>query len=156
METHPAVWRPARDPSPALSWRPRWAAMALAMALLLVVYGCWQVFRLTPAHRPLVGDLFFYPVVCAGGWAAWHASRRCAPSPRLRSGWRFIALASVANFGAEIAQTVYEAEGHRPYPSIADVLFLTFYALMLCGLLRFSVVSRTVGERARMAIDLAV
>ena len=136
--------------------RPRWAGMAATMGLLLVAYGCWQVFRWTPGDRPLFGDLFFYPAVVAAGWAAWRASNRCAATPRLRSAWRFIALASLSSFGAEIAQTVYEAEGHRPYPSIADVLFLTFYVLMLCGLLRFSTGRRTVGESVRTGLDLAV
>ena len=130
--------------------------MAVAMGALLVVYGCWQVFRWTPGQRPLFGDLFFYPVVVSAGWAAWSASRRCAAAPRLRSAWRLIALASVASFGAEIAQTVYEAEGKRPYPSVADVLFLTFYVVMLAGLLRFAVGRRSVGRRIRLGLDLAV
>jgi diguanylate cyclase (GGDEF)-like protein len=123
---------------------------------VLVLYGCWQVFRWTPGHRPLFGDLFFFPVVIPAGWAAWRASRRCADSPRVRSAWRLIALASVASIGAEIAQTIYEATGHRPYPSIADVLFLTFYVLMLAGLLRFAVDRRTVGGRVRLGLDLAI
>jgi diguanylate cyclase (GGDEF)-like protein len=130
--------------------------MAVAMGAVLVVYGCWQVFRWTPGRRPLFGDLFFYPVVGAALWSAWRASRRCAALPRVRSAWRLIALASVAGFGAEIAQTVYEAEGKRPYPSVADVLFLTFYVLMLAGLLRFAVGRRSIGVRIRLGLDLAI
>ena len=126
------------------------------MGTVLAVYGCWQVFRWTPGRRPLFGDLFFYPVVVGAGWAAWRASRRCAGVPRLRSAWRLIALASVASFGAEIAQTVYEAEGKSPYPSAADALFLTFYVLMLAGLLRFAVGRRSIGGRIRLGLDLAV
>ena len=59
-------------------------------------------------------------------------------------------------FGAEVAQTIYEAEGKKPYPSVADVLFLLFYVLMLWGLLRFAVGRRSVAERVRLGLDLAV
>jgi diguanylate cyclase (GGDEF)-like protein len=138
------------------SRRARWTAMAAAMGSLLLLYGCWQVFRWTPGHRALIGDLFFYPVVVPAGWAAWRASQRCSASPRLRSAWRLLALAAVSSFGAEIAQTLYEVAGKRPYPSIADALFLLFYVLMLWGLLRFAAGRRSVGERVRLGLDLAV
>ncbi len=130
--------------------------MAGAMCSLLVVYACWQMFRWTPAHRALAGDVFFYPFVAAAAWAAWRASRRCARASRLRSAWCLVTLAMLASFGGEIAQTVHEALHHRPFPSVADAFFLTFYPLMLLGVLRFAVGSRTVGERVRLSLDLAV
>jgi len=130
--------------------------MALAMGSLLVLYGCWQVFHLTPGHRPLFGDLFFFPVTGASAWAAWQASRRCSAAPRLRSAWRLLALAALSGFSAEVAQTIYEVEGKKPYPSVADVLFLLFYVFMLWGLLRFAVGRRSVAERVRLGLDLAV
>jgi diguanylate cyclase (GGDEF)-like protein len=126
------------------------------MGLLLLVYGCWQLFRWTPSDRPLFGDLFFYPVAGASAWAAWRASRRCAAAPRLRSAWRFLAMAALSGCAAEVAQTIYEAQKQKPYPSVADVFFLLFYVLMLCGLLRFAVGQRTGGERLRLGLDLAV
>jgi two-component system cell cycle response regulator len=126
------------------------------MASLLVLYGCWQVFGWTAGHRPLVGDFLNYPVALAAVWAASRASRRCPGSPRLRSGWRFVMLAMVAMFGGEIAQTVYEAQNQAPFPSIADGFYLSFYPLLLCGVLRFAVGERTFGERVRLGLDLAV
>ena len=113
--------------------------MAAAMGSLVLLYGCWQVFGWTPGHRPLVGDVFSYPFAAAAVWAAWRASRRCSGSPRLRSAWRFVTLAMVAMFGGEIAQTVYEAQNQAPFPSVADVFYLSFYPLLLCGVLRFAV-----------------
>ncbi len=130
--------------------------MAGATGSWLLLYGCWQVFDWTPGHRPLVGDLFFYPLSAAAVWAAWRASRRCSGSPRLRSAWRLIALAMVAMCGGEIAQTVYDAQNQAPFPSVADVSYLSFYPLMLWGLLRFAVGQRTLGERVRLGLDLAV
>jgi diguanylate cyclase (GGDEF)-like protein len=51
---------------------------------------------------------------------------------------------------------MYEVDGKRPYPSVADVLFLLFYVFMLCGLLRFAVGRRNIAERVRLGLDLAV
>lgn len=130
--------------------------MAVAMGAWLVLYGCWQVFRWTPGDRPLVGDLFFYPMTGAATWAAWSASQRCSTSPRLRFAWRLVALAMGASFGGEIAQTVYDAQNQAPFPSIADVFYLSFYPLLLWGVLRFAVGHRTPGERVRLGLDLAV
>ncbi len=136
--------------------RPRWLGMALAMGSLLMVYAAWQLFRWTPGHRAIVGDVFFYPFVAAAGWAAWRASTRCADLPRSRSAWRLVTSAMVLLFCGEVTQTIYEALHQKPFPSIADVFFLSFYALMLWGLLRFAVGRRTRSERIRLGLDLAV
>ena len=129
--------------------------MAGVVASMLVVYACWQIFRWTPGHRPLVGDLLNYPIAAIATWAAWRASRR-AGTPRLRSAWRIVALAIAAEFSGEVAQTIYEAQNQAPFPSMADVLYLSFYPLMLWGVLRFAVGHRTLGERVRLGLDLAV
>ncbi|MEA2145245.1 MAG: hypothetical protein QOG59_832, partial [Solirubrobacteraceae bacterium] len=126
------------------------------MGSLLVVYACWQAFHWTPGHRALVGDFFSYPPAMAAAWAAWRASKRCQRSPRLRSAWRFVAVGMLASLGGEIAQTVFEALHKKPFPSAADVFFLSFYPLMLWGLLHFAVGSRTIRERMRLGLDLAV
>ena len=130
--------------------------MAVAMAALLLVYGCWQVFSFTPGHRALVGDVFFYPVGIAAIYAAWRASRRCSGSARLRSSWRLLALASVAYLAGDISQTVYELAGRKPYPSVGDVMYLSLYPLLLFGLLRFPSARRTAAERVRLLLDLAI
>jgi two-component system cell cycle response regulator len=130
--------------------------MAGAMGLLVLLYACWQVFRWTPGHRPLVGDVLTYVPAGAAAWAAWRASQRCSDSPRLRAAWRFIALALVATFCGEAMQTYYDATNQAPFPSVADVFYLSFYPLMLCGLLRFGVRHRTLGQQVRLGLDLAV
>ena len=56
----------------------------------------------------------------------------------------------------DLAQTVYEAGGGRPYPSLVDVLELFFYPFALAGLLSFPALRRTRSERIRFAIDLTV
>jgi hypothetical protein len=57
---------------------------------------------------------------------------------------------------ADIAQTIYELLGKSPCPSVADLFYLLFAPLMLCGLLRFAVGHRSVSERVRLGLDLAV
>ncbi|HLK43087.1 MAG TPA: GGDEF-domain containing protein, partial [Thermoleophilia bacterium] len=62
----------------------------------------------------------------------------------------------MAAFAGEIAQSVYDAQGQAPFPSVANGFYLAMYPLMLCGLLRFAIGHRTRGERVRLGLDLAV
>jgi two-component system, cell cycle response regulator len=136
--------------------RARWVPMAAGMGALLLVYAAWQLFRWPSVDRRLVGDVYFYPVGLAAGCAALGASRRCAGQPKLRSAWRLLALASILYLAGDVAQTIYELKGPLPFPSVADALYLSFYPLMLCGLLRFVAGRRDRGARVRLMLDLAV
>jgi diguanylate cyclase (GGDEF)-like protein len=149
---------PWADPGAAVPVRRSTALTRTAVAVgsLLLLYACWQLFYLTPGHRALVGDVFFYPVGIAAVYAAWHASRRCSASPRLRSSWRLLALASLSYLGGDVSQTFYEVAGKKPYPSVGDVMYLLFYPLMLWGLLSFPSARRSAAESARLVLDLAV
>ena len=134
-----------------------WLPTALGMALLLVVYGSWQVFRWTPSgDQRLTGDAFFYPVGLVAAWMAWRASQRSRGSRRLQAAWRFLALAASVYLLGDIAQTVYEATGKSEYPSWADPCYLAFYPLTLAGVLCFPAARRSRVERVRMALDMAV
>ncbi len=146
----------ARHPSPSRPASARWASMAYAMGALLLLYAGWQLSGWSFGDRTLVGDAFFYPVGLAAIAAAVGASRRCRADPRVRSGWMLLALASAAYLAGDVAQTAYELTGSKPYPSVADALYLLFYPLVLCGLLRFPVGRRSIAERARLGLDLAV
>ncbi len=130
--------------------------MATALGGLLVVYAGWQLSGWPSGHRELVGDVFFYPVDVAAVGAALGASRRCADRPRLRSAWRLAALAFASYLAGDVAWTVYEFVGSRPYPSAADAFYLLFYPLLLWGLLRFSPGRLDLSERVRLGLDLAI
>jgi len=134
----------------------RWAPMAAALGALLVLYAGWQVFRWPAGHRELIGDVSFFPVDLAAIGAAWVASRRCVEKPRLRWGWRLVAIAFACYFAGDVIWTVYEVVGSAPYPSAADVLYLLFYPAMLGGLLCFAEGRREVTERVRLTLDLAI
>jgi two-component system, cell cycle response regulator len=143
-------------------WRPRsrvrgrWVPMAAGMAALLIIYAAWQAFRWPHLDQRLIGDAFFYPVGLAAAGAAFGASRRCSGQPRLRSAWRLLAVASLLYMAGDVAQTIYEADGALPFPSVADALYLSFYPVMLWGLLRFPAGRRGRGVRVRLMLDLAV
>jgi diguanylate cyclase (GGDEF)-like protein len=130
--------------------------MAGAMALVLLVYASWQVFHWPPVDRTFVGDAFFYPVGIAATFAALGAARRARHRPRIRSAWCLLAVGASLYLGGDIAQTIYEAQGNLPFPSVSDALYLSFYPVMLAGLLCFP--TRRGGHRAvrRLILDLTV
>src|SRR5687767_11571627 len=67
---------------------------------------------------------------------AWLVSRRAELPPRRRLAWRFIALANISFMLGEAVWLILETGyGLQPFPSAADVGYLAFYPLMLCGLL---------------------
>jgi diguanylate cyclase (GGDEF)-like protein len=65
-------------------------------------------------------------------------------------------VASIVYLAGDIAQTIYELEGPLPFPSAADALYLSFYPLMLWGLLRFPAGRPDRDARVRLMLDLAV
>jgi diguanylate cyclase (GGDEF)-like protein len=131
--------------------------MALAMGLVLFVYGSWQLVRWPPiSDRRLIGDGFFYLVTGTAVCTSWSASRRCRLSPKLRRAWRLFSLGLLAQLAGQVAFMVYDLLGKTPYPSIADVLYLSFYPLILVGLLSLPVARSTLRTRPQLAVDLAV
>jgi diguanylate cyclase len=137
--------------------RTGWPTVAIAMGAVLALYASWQVLRWGPASdRHLIGDAFFYPVGVAAIFTSWQASRRCAGWPRLRRAWRLLALAALAYLLGDVAQTIYELIGRRPYPSVADGWYLSFFPIMLAGVLSFPVLRRGRQERIRLGVDLAL
>jgi len=129
--------------------------MARGVALLLAVYACWQLLDPISTDRSLVGDLFFVPVGGMAIYAAWRAAQRCAAS-RLRSCWLLLAGASAFYLAGDLAQAAYEVVGRKPYPSVADALYLAFYPLVLAAILRFPQARRSRGDRIRLWLDLIV
>ncbi|HYB24634.1 MAG TPA: diguanylate cyclase, partial [Solirubrobacteraceae bacterium] len=67
-----------------------------------------------------------------------------------------MAVASGLYLAGDVAQTIYELQGPLPFPSVADGLYLSFYPVMLCGLLRFSASQADRAARMRLMLDLAV
>jgi diguanylate cyclase (GGDEF)-like protein len=124
------------------------------LGTFLLVYFSWLAFRWIPLENRLVGSLFFVPLNAAAVLAAWGASRRCAPVRRLRQAWRLIALALAGYLAGAIVAMFYEVVlREKSYPSLADPLYLTFFPLMLAGILRFPAERRTRLRSLELALD---
>jgi diguanylate cyclase (GGDEF)-like protein len=131
-------------------------ATIVAMAAMLVLYAVWQLLDPLPGQRWLYGDVFFYPVAAMGSWTAWGAARRTRADARIGRAWLLLGAASVSYLCGDVAQTIYELHGDKPYPSAGDVFYLAFYPLVLLAMVSFPSPRRTAGERARLFVDLAV
>ena len=139
----------------------RWMPTAVVVAVLLALYGAWELHGWGSAdHQRLVGDGLTYVVGLVGVWMAWRASRRCAGSRRLQTAWRLLAGGLIVFFAGSVAETVFAlARGTSPNtlaPNVVLVLYLGFYPLMLIGILGFPVARRGRGERVRLVLDGAV
>ena len=142
--------------------RPRAGPIALdrsmaVLAGLVLLYLSWQALHWIPLSQELAGDLLILPLGLVAAWAAWRASRRAAGSRRLASAWRWVALALAAQAAGSVAQLIYEhALGSLAYPSVADLLYLSFYPLLLVGILRFPAAPRSGREALDLVLDCAI
>ncbi len=127
--------------------------LAAALGALLLAYFSWQLFHWLPGRQQL-GQLFLPLFDLIAITAAWGASRRCAPVPRLRRFWRLIAAAILVELLADVILSGYDIAYNRPpFPTPADAFFLAFYALLLVALLSIPVARMTRAARLRMSLD---
>ena len=127
--------------------------VAVALGALLLTYLSWQLLHWLPGHQQL-GQLFLPLFDLIAITAAWGASRRCAPVPRLRKFWRLIAAAIAAELIADVILSGYDiGYSHPPFPTPADAFFLSYFALLLVALLSIPVAHMTLAARLRMSLD---
>ena len=125
-------------------------------ALMLAVYGLWQVFRWGGReHQALIGDLAFVPVNGAAVLLAWRVSRRADLGSRTCRAWRLLSVAMFLYLLGDLLQFWYENVLHRrAYPTWADAAYLSFYVVAFCGLVSFPARRRSGPERLRLLLDL--
>jgi two-component system cell cycle response regulator len=123
--------------------------------IYLLAYVSWLIWSWIPFDQNLVGAIILLPINAAAAALAWQASRRvCGPS-RLVLAWRLMSLGLYAQLAGGVVLAIYAPFGQVPYPSLADPLDLSFYPLMLAGLLVFPSHRRTRSENWRLGLDLA-
>jgi diguanylate cyclase (GGDEF)-like protein/PAS domain S-box-containing protein len=129
----------------------------LLTAIFLLVFVTWRLFPSLPFGHSVAAGGLGTPLGVLAVLAAARASWRSADSPALRRAWLWIALALAGQAGGDLLEFVSEATGTElSYPSVADVLFLSFYPLMLIGILSFPT-ARRIGDRAlELALDCAI
>lgn len=127
------------------------------LAGYLLVYLSWQAFAWLPVEQSLAGDLLGLPLNLAAVCASWAAARRASASKRVSRAWVWVTLALAGQAAGAIAQLFYEATTTEPsYPSVSDPFYLSFYPLLLIGVLTFPVVRRGGRHAFELALDCAI
>jgi signal transduction histidine kinase len=126
--------------------------VSLGFAVYAVVFIGWVALRIGPAHqRGFISDLAFLPVNITAAVLALRAARVDATAG---TAWRRAAVAFLAWWVGDVWWFVTEAVlGRPPFPSIADVGYLSFYPLLLWALFSFPAARQVHGERRRVWLD---
>jgi diguanylate cyclase (GGDEF)-like protein/PAS domain S-box-containing protein len=121
----------------------------LVLALQFVPSLTWQERHATHLSAMLVtGALLTY--------STWRVSRDVAVERRLRGAWRLLAAAMAAQWvGNAIFWYLETQVGASPHLSISDAVYLLYYPLLLFGLLRFPVATRSQGDVVTHTLDAA-
>jgi hypothetical protein len=114
--------------------RREWTLVA-GLGAYVVLYVSWLVFHWIPGDRDVVGGVLQQPTNVVAIATVWWASRRARNAPRVALSWRLIMWGLIGQLAGGIASDVYTLAGSKPYPSVADALFLSFYPCVLAGLL---------------------
>jgi two-component system cell cycle response regulator len=149
---------PALPRSVAAVARPasrRDAVWLAGLTAYLLFYVSWLAWDWIPVGGTIISQVILQPLNVAAAITAWQASRRVASSPRLALVWRLIALGLIGQIGGGVAGSIYTLLGREPYPSLADPLYLSFYPLMLVGLLVIPRRRQARSQNLRLALDLA-
>lgn len=128
----------------------------IALAGLVVLYLSWQLLHWIPMRQEIAGELLMLAISLYATGAAVGASRRAAGSPRVKRAWRLVALALLAQSAGTVADLLYLAAGVSPFPSLADPLYLSFYPLLLAGVLSFPEAPRSARQALELALDSAI
>jgi signal transduction histidine kinase/DNA-binding response OmpR family regulator len=106
--------------------------------------------------RIVLSDAVFLPFGLGMTLFAGLASRHPALPARTRLAWRRLALAFLVWWAADFTWFWLEVVLHvQPFPSWADVLYLSSYGLLLWGLLTFPSIPRSRRERIKLSLDMA-
>ena len=137
--------------------RPLRVALGIALVAYVAGYLVWLAAPFgSEEQQAFFTNFAFLPVdgVVIVLWAA--AARRSGAGSPSRLAWALLAGAMVAMAFGDAVYFWLDVTGEVPFPSIADVGYLVFYALMLVGLLRFPTAARTRDESARFWLDAAL
>jgi diguanylate cyclase (GGDEF)-like protein/PAS domain S-box-containing protein len=104
--------------------------------------------------RTLIGDAGLLPGGLVVALLAARAGLRRGAAPPTRRAWLWLSVAFLAFWLGDLLYFYYEVVARSsPSPSLADVSYLTYYPLLLIGLVSFPRVLRTRAERVRFGID---
>ena len=141
-----------------------------ALGLYIIFYIAWtkfhwgatETFRLIPSwdadrNFALISDLAYQPVSLFAVIVAWRIAFNSAFDSHLRRAWFILGLAVAAQTFGDTAWFYLEVIlGQQPFPSVADIFYISFYPLALIGLLSLPSAPLQNTDRLRVLLDLAV
>jgi diguanylate cyclase (GGDEF)-like protein/PAS domain S-box-containing protein len=114
--------------------------ITLSLGGYTLLYLLWLIFKWGNAESQALITAFAYlPIDLAAVGLAWRAAtQRRLPTP-IRRAWRWLALAYLLLGIGDLLWYDYYGLllGHQPFPSWADAVYLSFYPVLLVGLLSF-------------------
>jgi HAMP domain-containing protein len=128
--------------------------------LYLLVYLAWIHFHWGGEENvTLIGDIFNLPIELATTVILLRTATRPELISRQRRAWWFLGLAVASYFVADLCWAYFEnVLNEPPFPSIADIFYLSFIPLTLASLLNLAdpMRARRRYDRQRYWIDLAI
>jgi diguanylate cyclase (GGDEF)-like protein/PAS domain S-box-containing protein len=133
------------------------AVLAVAVLLYLAWLASLQFGGSGQEHTEIVGDSLIWLLSAVAAGLAWRAGGSRILDVRSRRAWRILALAygslSLGNLLWLYFRAVLDIQ---PYPSLADIGYLSLYPLLLWALLSFPVAPTTRADRTRVWLDTSV
>lgn len=137
--------------------------LAIALCAFVALYGLWLLAAMAGLviggtdNQRAVSDAAALPIGIAAAGFAFRASRKAALSDAARRAWGRIALAELGYTTGSALWMYFEVVvGERPFPSIADAAYLTFYPLLAWALLTFPVAQTAGRDRWKFSLDIAL
>ena len=151
---------PSRFRFPPEPLRSIWGLVAGLLTLYVAAFAVWTFFHWGGEENAVViGDVASLPVSLFATVVAWRVTANKNIDVRLRWAWLFLGLSVFTQLIADSLWAYMEVIQQLPmdelFPSVADYFYLSFYPLMLLGLLRFPVAPLKPTERLKYALDLA-
>jgi class 3 adenylate cyclase len=148
----------------------RWGMVCGVLGLYILLYTAWtrfqwgatESFRLIPSwdidrNFALISDLAYQPVSIFAVIVAWRTALHSNFEIQLRRAWFILGLAVLAQtLGDTIWFYLEVILQEEPFPSLADLFFISFYPLALVGLLSLPSAPLKSTERLRVLLDLAI
>lgn len=153
--------QPTNDPG-ASFWRDTWrdwgGRLVLIALVWLIAHWLWLIFRWgDPAIHLALGTFFGIPLSLGASVLAFRTSRTPQLDRRTRQAWLLLGC-GYSGFALGNLLTFYYniVAGTLPYPSLADIAYLSFYPLLLWGLLTFPSASRRRTDRLSFWLDVGI
>jgi PAS domain S-box-containing protein len=137
-------------------WARDWGGvLTILFGLWTVGYVLWLSFSGSNSDfKSLVTDAAMPAISLVMTVLAWRASRHEALDARVRRAWRIVAVAFSAYFLGNTVWFYYEIIlGQQPAVSWADAFYLSYYPLLLWGLLTFPMSQREGRTRLTFGLD---